>query len=369
MVNETQPNQITIGVLKTHGATVKVLRNGHEVTLHEGDAICLYDILLTTNVSHTAFLLMNGNVLVMPDDKEIFLDEPAFIHANLADSHVESWDAQDELLDDNKQDEHDHVAMQKELLRDHAELILPAPLATEIEAGVFETQYGYMTIDAHGRVSYRLDPTNSSVQNFAPGVAVTDHLPAGHPLTSVAPSINLTPHAPITPASHVDSTAPTPSNPTAGVSSTANIAPHAPVTPANHSGSTAPTPSTPNAPVITPDVTTPPTHLHTALPNTVNTNTMSFVITLGPAGTGSTQATGPMTIDITDGGNLDNVINAQESHGAKPTGTIDPTAKLQTLEVTDSTGKSVAVDPSHVTIDPGTFHIQTISPMDMTVSS
>jgi len=60
------------------------------------------------------------------------------------------------------------------------------------------------------------------------------------------------------------------------------------------------------------------------------------------------------SVDISDDGDADNVINAKESTHATISGTIDPTAQLTALKVTDEKGHTINIDPAHVSVDPKT---------------
>ncbi|MGF1822727.1 VCBS domain-containing protein [Vibrio splendidus] len=95
-----------------------------------------------------------------------------------------------------------------------------------------------------------------------------------------------------------------------------------------------------DSPVITTAVSTSPHgNVANAIPSTITVDTLID----------------KTTVDITDGGNADNVINAVESTHAKVTGTIDPTATLTKLEVTDANGHVVTIDAKHVTVTNGHF--------------
>ncbi|MGF1884520.1 hypothetical protein, partial [Vibrio splendidus] len=97
------------------------------------------------------------------------------------------------------------------------------------------------------------------------------------------------------------------------------------------------TPNTPNT--MTAVSTSPHGNVANAIPSTITVDTLID----------------KTTVDITDGGNADNVINAVESTHAKVTGTIDPTATLTKLEVTDANGHVVTIDAKHVTVTNGHF--------------
>jgi len=95
----------------------------------------------------------------------------------------------------------------------------------------------------------------------------------------------------------------------------------------------------------------------TITPNTSNPIT---AVAVSPTGNQSLTAQGSITVDthidktivdITDGGNKDNVINAIEASSANVKGIIDPTSKLDSLSVTDVNGQSITIDTKNIMVD------------------
>ena len=108
----TDKHQVIVGKQQTSGAIVKVIRNGHEVTLHEGDVVYLNDKLISSNVPHTEFLLNNGDSLEFPGNEELILDDVVLITGRNEQIDPENWDIQDKLLDENiKMDEESHITL------------------------------------------------------------------------------------------------------------------------------------------------------------------------------------------------------------------------------------------------------------------
>jgi len=108
----SENHQIIVAKLQTSGAIIKVICNGHEMTLHEGDEVYLNDRFISSNIPQTALLLNNGNLLELPENEALLLDDIVLITGRDEQIDPENWDIQDKLLDEKiKMDEESHITL------------------------------------------------------------------------------------------------------------------------------------------------------------------------------------------------------------------------------------------------------------------